>query len=976
MIKIFNPVSLDVARSNEFAVVLAKQGDQNSRFITATVNLNGNKVIVPADSRVRLNVIRADGAGASFSGYILDDGRITVPLDRWVTSVAGDSKCSVEITHGMQVLTTMRFIVRTEESEDVRDLDDPDIFPTDPEYDAVLALLDDYTNGRLGATEVFVRYSEYPDGTDCTAVWKEGQKYIGFAAGREAPLNKEGYVWSRFVGEVSANGLELAQEEGDSEELAMSQKAVTDALVKREIASVALVRPAIKAQKYLALVNGSTGMTVEAAYPVCGKNDGATGRIMPALLRWCGAPSVTVYTAVNEKRNVIEVNRVGSRISVYWDAMGGTPTTELYYDDGSDVAILAHTAGETVKIYLVILDADGNTVSERVINDFDTVALLDPSALPEDCTVQKNDLYRITFRGGETKDFETAVHVSSFDFNGCGLPVVYFNGDFTGISKDDKVTVEYIYGERSGTCSLKWQGTSSLLFPKKNYTVVFDEAFEAADGWGEQSKYCLKADWVDFSHARNVVSAGLWGDVVATRAASYIADRLKALPNGGAIDGFPCFVVINGEWQGIYNLDIPKEGWMMGMGEGEKEAIVCAEGRCDATLMKTEATIGTEFELEYSSDGFSSDEVQESLNRLITACKNSDGSDIDTVIAQYVDIDSVIDYMIFSKLICHWDGIGKNYLICTYDGTKWFFSAYDMDLTYGLYYPGTTFDRVDRDEWVGSHQLFILLWKHKFERIMERYEEIVGGVMSRAEVEKRFRDYGANIPLAAYVAEAELWKTVPSTSVSGIDQIITWYDARLDYVKNEFENELSQYGSKGIAYEKSGSAVFCVGMGTCADKDVVISRSEMGTTVNQIRSNAFDGARKMESLTLPDSIQNIQSYAFARCVLLESIVFPRSSYVISYGAFTGCSSLKVADIRTARDIGGSSFSNCTSLEKIYLSAELPLINANTFLNCSSLKQIVYGGTMEQWNALQKGTDWDKGTGNYTVHCTDGDVAKA
>lgn len=32
--------------------------------------------------------------------------------------------------------------------------------------------------------------------------------------------------------------------------------------------------------------------------------------------------------------------------------------------------------------------------------------------------------------------------------------------------------------------------------------------------------------------------------------------------------------------------------------------------------------------------------------------------------------------------------------------------------------------------------------------------------------------------------------------------------------------------------------------------------------------------------------------------------------------------------------------------------------------------------MAQWESLPKGENWDSDTDAYTVHCTDGDVAKA
>lgn len=43
----------------------------------------------------------------------------------------------------------------------------------------------------------FIRYSEYPDGTDFTDTWTEGQNYMGVATAPSAPVDKSGYTWVR-----------------------------------------------------------------------------------------------------------------------------------------------------------------------------------------------------------------------------------------------------------------------------------------------------------------------------------------------------------------------------------------------------------------------------------------------------------------------------------------------------------------------------------------------------------------------------------------------------------------------------------------------------------------------------------------------------------------------------------------------------------------------------------------------------------
>ena len=394
---------------------------------------------------------------------------------------------------------------------------------------------------------------------------------------------------------------------------------------------------------------------------------------------------------------------------------------------------------------------------------------------------------------------------SAFPFAEYSLPIVYFEGRTSGMTKDNAVNLNYTYGERSGTCTLKWQGSSSIAYPKKNYTVKFDNEFEAAEGWGAHKKYCLKADWIDASHLRNVISAKLWGDVVRSRATNALQTRLSALPNCGAIDGFPCFVVINGEWQGIYNFNIPKEDFMFGMGDGTREVILCGDNACAGNQFKAEAILDTlagegdtvAFEVEYAADEFADEDIQASLNRLITACINSDGTDIDTTIAQYLDIKSAIDYYVFTVLIKGGDIMDKNQILATYDGTKWFMSAYDLDTTFGQNWNGSAFLPSAYEGYISNyynvsfatfanfHRLMELLYKYKRADVIARYKELREGVMSLSSVATKLYNYAGIIPISAHIAEQELWKGIPLASVKNVAQIVAWYQDRLNQVDKE-----------------------------------------------------------------------------------------------------------------------------------------------------------------------------------------------
>lgn len=379
---------------------------------------------------------------------------------------------------------------------------------------------------------------------------------------------------------------------------------------------------------------------------------------------------------------------------------------------------------------------------------------------------------------------------TKFDPTVYRLPILYLTGDTTGMTKETEVTLSYKCNDKdgiakAGSCTMKWQGSSSLAWDKKNYTIKFDNAFEVVDGWGSQKKYCLKANWIDCSHSRNVVSAKLWGLIRKNR--SNLPTQLKVLPNAGAIDGFPVVVMLNGEFHGLYSWNIPKDAWMFGMGSGTKEAIVGADNQADDTAFKAETLLDADgWELEYNSSSFTADAVKTSLNNLIKACIDSLGGDLDTTVAQYLDWESAIDYYIFATIIQGGDMITKNTLLATFDGVKWYFSAYDMDTTYGLAFDGsglarsvttshTTFETIAE-----THRVFELIKRFKTNELKARYNALRTNELSESRICNYFENYAWDISSPILVEEVKKWPSVRGSSVNGIDQICRWVRQRLE----------------------------------------------------------------------------------------------------------------------------------------------------------------------------------------------------
>ena len=455
-------------------------------------------------------------------------------------------------------------------------------------------------------------------------------------------------------------------------------------------------------------------------------------------------------------------------------------------------------AGDTLKVGIYGLDEKNNVIIPTL---WATVGSIQVATVPTEDPGTDPELPIWAQLAAEVEALRKAGEVPAFDPAAYGLPVLALSGDTAGISRENAVTLIFRYGERTGSCTLKWQGNSSLAYPKKNYSIEFDQEFVAAEGWGAHKNYCLKADYIDFSHARNVVSAKLWGKMVKSRTGGTI-EQIKVLPNGGAIDGFPCVVTINSRYMGIYNFNIPKDGWMMGMGSGTSEAIVCAE---NYTFDCAALVDGTDLELEYVTDENDSAWVAESLNRLVSAVLNSNGTDLDTTIAQYLDIDSAIDYLIFTVMQYGTDNTGKNYILGTYDGVKWFFSAYDMDGVWGLRWNGKEFysaainDAFSAGSLAGYariNKLMRLLYTYKFDAIQKRYNELRNGILSVANVEAEFVNYVSAISKTLLDEEVRHWPGIPGTAVNNVFQIINWYRSRSAVM----DADVGIYENTGVTY--------------------------------------------------------------------------------------------------------------------------------------------------------------------------------
>lgn len=404
------------------------------------------------------------------------------------------------------------------------------------------------------------------------------------------------------------------------------------------------------------------------------------------------------------------------------------------------------------------------------------------------------------------------------------IPKVFIDGVIP-TTKDD-VLAEMTYKSKTDEfhayLKIKCQGTSSMSYDKKNFTIKMysDEARETKlkkvfkDWKFEQNKYVLKANFIDHSHARNIVCARLWSEVVASRSDyDLLPTELKTSPNNGAIDGFPIKVYTNGTYQGIYTWNIGKDDWLFNMDEDNpNHVLLCAETNTDGVYSENPCNFRALWsgvhEQNWSVEvGTNSDAVKNSLNALIGCVMNTDDETFKATIETHLDVQSAIDYYIQQYVTCGIDNLAKNMLLATYDGVKWYCSSYDMDSTFGLTPQGAT-DVVTADYACPEQykEQFSLLWERivncYFERIKTRYSELRKTVFSLSNMVTKFERFMDVIGLDLFEEDAKIYP-VPSKTTNNIQFIRKFIRDRLLYTDEKIQELSYKIACEGIELDQS-----------------------------------------------------------------------------------------------------------------------------------------------------------------------------
>lgn len=371
------------------------------------------------------------------------------------------------------------------------------------------------------------------------------------------------------------------------------------------------------------------------------------------------------------------------------------------------------------------------------------------------------------------------------------IPKLHLDGPLNRMDhKSDvrKILVSYEDGAGGfqAYAKLKVQGASSLDYDKKNYTIQFftDKKYQTRKeidlGWGEQSQYCLKANWVDKAHARNIVSARLVSEVQAKYGV------LDQTPNHGVIDGFPIEVYANNRFLGLYTLNIPKDAWMLGMDRNNPNHLAFISYNWSEAAMIEELPNYGAWGIEV---GKKNKENLQKFSRLFEFVMEASNEEFREYYADYFDLDAALDYVILCEFGLMVDNSVKNMILATYDGRVWYPTLYDMDSSWGSDWSGQELYYYSLASITSTSNLLKRVKRVFPQELVDRYFELRQDILTKEHVMELFYEFEGSIPADTWQKELARWKVIPGYDY---DQIEEFLDERIPFLDEYMLGLLTQ----------------------------------------------------------------------------------------------------------------------------------------------------------------------------------------
>ena len=130
-------------------------------------------------------------------------------------------------------------------------------------------------------------------------------------------------------------------------------------------------------------------------------------------------------------------------------------------------------------------------------------------------------------------------------------------------------------------------------------------------------------------------------------------------------------------------------------------------------------------------------------------------------------------------------------LLATYDMSKWYLSAYDMDSTFDLDWNGEILEYYDSDmpDEPYNNQFSSLLQyisDNYWAAYIERYTELRKSVLSYSSIIEEFEKYIGVYGEDVYIQDAAIYPDIPSVTYNTLNSLRDFVSDRLEYLDDAY----------------------------------------------------------------------------------------------------------------------------------------------------------------------------------------------
>lgn len=352
----------------------------------------------------------------------------------------------------------------------------------------------------------------------------------------------------------------------------------------------------------------------------------------------------------------------------------------------------------------------------------------------------------------------------------------------------DTVPVTFIDGDRTVNAYLQYamQGDSSRSYPKKNLKVKFfsDGAgknklkWKPKSSWTKNSKFNIKANYIDATQSRNLVNSQIVKNAYAVTpiADTAVAKKLLKTQSLGQMEGFPIELYFDDGYYGLMTFNTKKDDNTFGMDSNNAtdECITCEtpSSNLDNVSAKIDGLVyGTEIH------DSASEELNTNWTNFLTFINTSSDTDFKAKLSDYLDINSIINVLLFGTWSHEWDFYNKSILFLTWNAGKSYFAIpYDLDSTWNMFWNGSSIDDNLTDlSWIngGNNQNKLLkrLYDNFKPEIKSQWQKLRSGVWQTDKALEAFKTYIDAIPESAYERDQQKWPDIPSAKITDYGQI-------------------------------------------------------------------------------------------------------------------------------------------------------------------------------------------------------------